>query len=134
MSGNVMHGRCFFAITVIVATLVGCSKPKPPPVATFKTTGVVTYKDGTVAPRCIVQFAPESEPGLNISAITEEDGSFELTTLYGNDNLVGAVAGPCSVMVTLPIVGPIPKTLKLKKTYEITEGDNHFEIKLTVMP
>jgi len=120
---------------VIVFLFVGCGGPKPPAIDTFETTGVITYKDGTPAAGCIVQFSSESSPGLNMSAVSEEDGSFALVTLHENDNLPGAVAGPCRVSITLPIVNPIPTIFDLKKVYEIKEAeDNHFEITLGVLP
>lgn len=119
-------------LCIFMLSLASCQRPTPPVVVTYKTTGAVTYTDGTPVAKAIVQFASEANPGLNMSATTNEDGTFELKTLHENDNLDGAIAGPCSVMVTLPITGPIPTTLNLKKKYEITEGDNHFDIKLDV--
>lgn len=118
-------------LLLLLSLTVGCSKPGPPPVPTYKTTGTVTWKDGSAVQRCIVQFAAASDRSLNISAITDEQGAFELKTLYGNDNLEGAVEGPCTVRITLPIVSADPPTtVQMKKPYEITKGDNHFEIKL----
>ncbi len=131
---NLVTKLTAFSLALFVAQSLGCGGPKPPAIKTYNTTGTVTYKDGSPASKCIIQFAPESDPGLNISAISEDDGSFELITLHENDNLPGAVAGPCRVTITLPIVTPIPKTLTLKEKYEISEDDNHFEIKLAVPP
>lgn len=119
-------------LLLFCSALLGCGKPEPPPVATFKTTGRVTYNNGDPVAGAIVQFISAKNSSLNMSAQTDADGTFVLVTLFGNENLDGAIEGRCNAMITLPITSPIPQTIAMPKPYDITMGDNHFDIQLKV--
>jgi len=71
-----------------------------------------------------------------MSANIEKDGSFKLTTLHEQQNLAGAVEGPCSAMVTVFRPGnPIPLMIDVKRTFEVESGkENVFAIKLKMSP
>jgi len=116
----------------ILLAVVGCggTEAEPPP-PTFVVTGKVIDRDGQPLTGGIIQFVSKRDGTLNMSSIIQPDGTFELTTIAGNENLAGAIEGPCQVMVTRPIVGgQPPEIIILSKDYEIGTSANEFEIKL----
>ena len=121
------------ASMLLVALAAGCSEP-PPPITTHAVTGRVTYKNGQPMAGGIVEFRSQRDQTLNMSAFTEDDGTFNLVTIVNNQNAAGAIEGPFRVSVTLPIVEPIPTTIDLSEPYVVETGDNHFEIQLEVDP
>ncbi len=119
-------------LAISAGVLAGCGKEDlPPPPDTYGVTGQVIYRDGQPLKGGIIQFIPQSDPALNMSSIIADDGSFELVTIHSNQNLAGAIEGPCEVLVTLPIVGgETPEVIVLREPYEIDSQENHFVIQL----
>ena len=118
-------------LAISAAAAAGCGEEPPPPPDTFGVTGQVTYSDGQPLGGGIIQFISKSDPALNMSSMIAEDGSFQLVTIHVNQNLAGAIEGPCEVLVTLPIVGgETPVVIVLREPYEIDSQENHFVIQL----
>ncbi len=134
---NAMHNHFSrnIACCCILLAIAGCggTEAEPPP-PTFVVTGRVLDRDGQPLTGGIIQFVSKRDGTLNMSSIINPDGTFELTTIAGNENLAGAIEGPCQVMVTLPIVGgQPPEIIILPKEYEIGTSTNEFEIRLATM-
>lgn len=122
-------------VLVLLMLLVGCQKPAPPAIETHAVTGTVTFKDGSPLSGGTIQFMSVADSTLNMSATTGPDGSFTLQTVHGNQNLQGAIAGPCQVMLVYPQSGtPIPNIVTLPRPYEVRPEQNNFEIKLDLPP
>ena len=112
---------------------IGCTGVEVVHPPTYEVTGRVTYRDGQPLGGGIIQFISQNDPTLNMSSITAADGAFRLTTIQGNDNLSGAIEGPCQVLVTLPIVdGQPPRVIVLPKSREIAAAPNQFQIRLDI--
>ena len=133
LSRALCPSRVLLTVFLLTALASGCSEP-PPPIATHAVTGRITYKNGEPMAGGIVEFRSKHDQTLNMSAFTEEDGSFSLVTIYKNQNVSGAIEGPCQVTITLPIVEPIPTSFELPDPYVVEAGDNHFEIQLDKDP
>ena len=109
----------------------GCGEPPKPVPETHPVTGTVLRENEQPLAGGIIQFISSENPNLNMSAMIEPDGTFELCTLHVNENLPGAIAGVAEVTVMLPIQGgKPPKFLILPEPYEIRAGKNHFTIHL----
>lgn len=94
-------------------------------------TGTVTFRNGDPVPAGTIDFRSKKDQRLSMNGEILADGSFEISTLHENQNLAGAVEGPCSAIVTVMIPGnPIPVIVELPDTYEVQPGDNEFNIQL----
>lgn len=122
-----------FAFSLLLGLCLGCQSEPPSTLKTYTSKGMVKFKDNVPLKGGLIQFMSEANESLNISALIQPDGSFELKTLDGNHNLAGSVQGKCQVMVTLPIVSADPPTIfRLNETVEVKPEDNQFEIILPV--
>lgn len=81
----------FVAVTVAAA---GCSSDTNP--KTYEVSGVLTHNGKPVDEATLV-FIPEGSDGYPATAITNADGSYQLTTFNAND---GAVPGDYSIKVS----------------------------------
>jgi hypothetical protein len=120
--------------TVIAGILLtaGCAKDyDPPPPLTFAVSGQVRDAAGAPLARALVQFVSRRQPSLNMSTVTEADGTFTITTICGNHLLNGAIEGPCRVLITPPFtVPPGPQTVTLPTLCEVHARKNHFLLKV----
>jgi len=122
-------------LVVAVLSAGGCGDSSPAPPLTWRVAGTVLDEDGRPLDGGIIQFLSQRDPTLNMSSVIQPDGSFELQTIHGNENLHGAIKGPCQVMVTPPIVAvEVPEVIVLSETYHIAEDENHFVIQLDRPP
>ena len=80
--------RLFLALSV---GLAGCSQGKP-----VKVEGALTL-DGKPFPGATITFMPAAGNGRSASGLSEEDGSFRLTTFKPDD---GALPGEYKIMVS----------------------------------
>jgi len=124
----------WLAILLPLLLLAGCQEPLPT-LKTYGVTGTVRFSNGDPVQAGMIDFRSKQDQRLSMNANIREDGRFELSTLHENQNLKGAVEGPCGVMVTIFLPGNrIPLNLDLPDTYEVTAGDNDFDIKLKLPP
>jgi len=132
--GSCCPRSSWLALYLPLLLLAGCQEP-PPTLETHAATGTVTYRNGAPVQAGLIDFRSKRDQRLSMSADIREDGSFELTTLHENQNLQGAVEGPCGVIVTIFVPGnPIPLILDLPDTYDVKPGDNEFHIELKLPP
>lgn len=116
---------------IAILSSIGCNQEGPPPPATFKAAGVIRYQNSQPVAGGLVQFVSKDNSNHTMSARTANDGTFQLQTIHRNENVEGAIEGPCEVMVTLPFQeGQIPDVLVLKETYTIQPKDNYFDIRV----
>ncbi len=119
------------AAVLLIAHILGCADPQSPPPPTFSVTGEVIGSDGEPLPGGIIQFISRADPARNMSSMIKYDGTFDLVTMHGNQNLAGAIEGPCTVLVTLPIVGgDVPQTITLPEPLVIEPHENHLVVDL----
>ncbi len=127
---NVRPIHCLFFL--LSATLFGCGGgPEPSELKTYPVMGKVLAADGQPLTGGIIQFMLPEDPSRTISSMIAEDGSFELKTMDGNQNLSGAIEGECKVLVTLPFgPGEVPETVKLSHSVLVNPGENDLVIQL----
>ncbi len=122
------------ATLLVAAACCGCGdKPGPPPPPVHAATGSLHYDDGAPVAKALVQFVLESNPSLNISGVTDNDGAFALKTSAGNHTLSGAIEGRCRIKIVPPCKftpDDPPRTLELPEVYEIKQGENRFDLKI----
>ena len=87
-------------LPLAVLLLVGCGSSKDVPTANAR--GTVTYLGKPVV-KASISFIPEKVGTIPALAMTDENGSYILST-YGNKD--GAPVGPCRVAISL--TGPSP--------------------------
>jgi hypothetical protein len=122
-----------FATILMLGTvlLAGCGQTISTPPPTYSVTGRVLGRDGQPLSGGVVQFVSKEQPTLNMSASISAEGNFKLQTLHENQNVAGAIQGPCEVLITLLFqAGEIPEVIVLSETFNIDTKANHFEIKL----
>ena len=123
--------RSLLILFVMCGVLAGCSGSDTPDLDTYQVTGKISYRSGEPVSGGTIEFQSLSDQTLNMSSAIESDGSFALMTIYENQNLSGAIAGPCQVMLTLPMPNtPIPALIVLPQPYQVDPTTNHFEISL----
>ena len=114
---------------------LGCQGEPTATLETHGVTGTVRFRNGDLLDSGVIEFKSKRDQRLSMNGEIQKDGSYELTTLHEQRNLVGAVEGPCGVMVTIFNTGtPIPLTVELPDTYEVKPGGNVFNLKLKVPP
>jgi hypothetical protein len=106
--------RLGFLFALLVAAAGGCGGKNKP----VRVEGIVTL-DGNPLAGATITFVPEQEGRRPASGVTDDDGSFELTTFQAGD---GALAGDYKVTVSKGVDQPIPegdpeKGLAGKKIY-----------------
>jgi len=114
---------------------VGCgnSSSTLPPI--YPVTGSVNYKGGGPVAGGAVQFTPVSDPSFSVSGEINDDGSFTLYTVKGNERVQGAPEGEYKVTVQPPIPADhraVP-AIALPKTFHIEAKDNSFSIEVTAL-
>ena len=131
---NIRRVGWWLALVLPFGIVAGCQEP-PPTLETHRVTGMVQFRNGDPVQSGTIDFRSQRDQRLSMNAEITEDGSFELTTLHENQNLPGAVAGPCSATVTIFLPGnPIPLVVDVPETFDVTSGDNEFLIKLKLPP
>jgi len=121
-----MVACCFSAVLAL-----GCGDASPPPPETYAVAGTVYDNQGKPLSGGIIQFISQASPALNMSSIIAGDGTYKLITIHGNENLQGAIAGDCQVLVTLPFAdGQVPQTITLPKTVRIDSPVPSLDIRL----
>ncbi len=120
---------CMFLCAMQILS-TGCGEA-PPAIETHAVTGTVMFSNGDPVQSGTIDFRSKKDQRLSMNGEILEDGSFEISTIYKNSNLAGAVEGPCSVIVTVMLPGnPIPVIADLPETYDVKPGANDFQIKL----
>jgi hypothetical protein len=109
----------------------GCTNNASAPPPTFSVTGKVFDANEKPLTGGIIQFISQENPTLNMSAMIAADGTYELTTIHGNENLPGAIAGKCQVLVTPPFSGgEVPQTITLPEPVTVGPRINAIDIHL----
>ena len=130
LTGSQSNLRHLLLLPAVVA-FIGCGSAEAPPPETYVATGHVLGRDGQPLTGGIIQFIHQQQAALTTSAMIEEDGTFQLTTIHGNQNLAGAIEGEFQVLVTLPIVaGQVPQTVTLPEPVAISPSENRLVIYL----
>jgi hypothetical protein len=125
---NIRHVPSLIALVLLVA---GCSSEVSEPPPTFAVSGKVYDATGKPLTGGIVQFISPAQPALNMSSLIAADGAYTLTTLHENNNVHGAIAGDCQVLVTLPFAeGEIPRTIVLPQPIRIAAAANAVDVRL----
>jgi hypothetical protein len=120
-------------LALIFAAALGCAREnaKSPIPTTYPVSGQVVFRNGKPFPGGMIHFVSKAEPSLAISGTIEDDGSFEVFTIFGGKPLPGAVRGLCTVMVSPPINENKPVDIyQPKKEFEVKERENHFVVEL----
>ncbi len=129
-SGRMQYACIWLVFCAAPMLLCGCADP-PPELETHAVTGTVTFSNGEPVQSGTIDFRSKKDQRLSMNGEILEDGTFEISTIYKNSNLTGAVEGPCSVIVTVMLPGnPIPVIADLPETYDVKPGANDFQIKL----
>lgn len=124
--------RVFQRVSIfpVLLFLAGCEEP-PPALETHSVTGKVTFSNGEPVQSGTIDFRSKRDQRLSMNAEILEDGTFQLATLHENQNLPGAVEGPCSAIVTVFLPGnPIPAIVDVPETFDVKPGGNEFHIQL----
>jgi len=122
--------------TLALLFLGGCGKSRPEPPKTFEVTGTVLGADGKPLTGGLVEFRSAGDKPVSATGRIQPDGSFSLSTIAGEQNVPGAVAGTHKVTVVPPPpdtgdIQAVPEPVSLSQTYEVKpEGENKFTIKL----
>ncbi|HEV3439527.1 MAG TPA: hypothetical protein VG122_19335 [Gemmata sp.] len=114
---------------------VGCGNSSSTLPPTYPVTGSVNYKGGGPVAGGAVQFTPVSDPSFSVSGEINDDGSFTLYTVKGNERVKGAPEGEYKVTVQPPIPADhraVP-AIALPKTFHIEAKDNSFSIEVTAL-
>jgi hypothetical protein len=90
------HAICCLAIAILAS---GCGKSLPP-VKTFPARGKVQFLGGKPFAGGIVTFTSQADPRLVMDAPIEDNGSFSLSMMAGDQRLDGAAEGAYHVMVS----------------------------------
>lgn len=100
---------CWTLLLLAGLLCCGCGRDAgPPPPPAYTVAGTLLYDDGSPVAKALVQFVLKSNPSLNISGVTADDGTFALKTSYGNHTLSGTIEGPCHVKIVPPCSFPPP--------------------------
>jgi len=114
----------------LVGTGCGGSGGMPPP-QTHPVSGKVFYKGGQPLRGGVIQFQSASDPSLTTKGDIEPDGTFELITLYQNEQLPGATQGQYHVTVIPRMADNKPVDIhQLPRLYTVEAKDNTFSIEL----
>jgi len=114
----------------LVAAGCGGSGGTPPP-KTYRVTGKVYYKGGLPLPGGVIQFQSQSDPSLTTKGDIGMDGTFELVTLYQNQQLEGATEGQFHVTVMTRMSQTKPGDIfQLPRAYTVQAKDNYFPIEI----
>jgi hypothetical protein len=120
------------AVVAIAMVLPGCyRKPEYTPPDVYPVSGKVVPA-GRIPAHSLIKFVPP-EGDLAAEGTIEEDGSFTLKTLFHEEWLPGAVAGPNqSVEIRVPLgAGPMGgQTIELKEKFTIEPKQNQFTVTL----
>jgi len=100
----------------------------------YKVTGSVTYVGGRPVAGGAVQFAPLADTSFSVSGDINDDGTFTLQTVKGNERVSGAPEGEYRVTILFPIPADqrtVPPIV-LPKNYRIEAKDNEFPIEVSL--
>jgi hypothetical protein len=135
-----MHARLL--VGVFCLFLVGCGKKELKQETVYPTKGTIIY-NGEPARFVVVRFVSVGKGGAEATAVTNEQGEFELRT-YSNEDPDGAPPGEYKVVIEgydpLKSGGApkgakpptkVDKTVESKETYTVKEDENELgEIKV----
>jgi hypothetical protein len=119
-------------VAVLTCTVVaGCKSPEPEPPRTYPATGRVVFKGGKPFAGGVITFTSKADPTRTMEASLSEGGTFELSMMFKNRRLAGAVEGPYEVMVSSRFS---PKRgveiYLLPGTYHVEARENSFQIEV----
>ena len=119
-------------MAAVILLLSGCySKPSYTPPEMYPVVGKVISPSGKVPVGAVIKFS--SADGLQTAhGKIAEDGSFALRTLFHEEWLSGAVEGPKSVQVLLPLGANRQgdQAILVNQTYTIEPKENNFTVTL----
>jgi hypothetical protein len=117
-------------ILLLVLGLSGChKKTQHPPPTTYPVTGKVVMSEGPIPVGARIEFAP-SDPEALAEGRIAADGSFTLRTMFHEQWLPGATAGPHRVFVRPDGAYAVV----LEDSYTVEPKENHFIVKLDSQP
>ena len=94
-------------LPILLVGIVGCGgNDAPEHPTTYPVTGTVVAADGTPLTDGMIELRTAEGKPLSAMGMIQPDGTFELSTMSGNQKLPGAVAGLHQVTVIPPSSDP----------------------------
>jgi hypothetical protein len=130
LARSVSLGMAAVSLAWLLNTGCGGSGQAPPP-KTYPVGGMVVYKGGQPLSGGAIQFQSKSDPNLTTKGDIGPDGTFELVTLYQDEQLQGATEGQYHVTVIPRMTENKPVDIfQLPRVYTVETKDNYFRIEL----